>query len=113
MTTAFDDLTAETFDLAVSSSEELLVVDFWAEWCSPCKAYEPIIAEVAAERADSVVVGRVDIMKYPELAEQAGVKTVPALVFFRDGEIVKRMFGVRGKRQLGEEMDRLSAWPGS
>ena len=97
-------LTGATFNETVLRSDVPYLVDFWAEWCSPCVAYEPIVAEVAAEHAGQLRVGRVDIVDDIELAERCGVGTVPALVIFRDGEVVKRIFGARGKRQLHDEL---------
>jgi thioredoxin 1 len=100
-------LTGATFDEEVLGSEVPYLVDFWAEWCSPCVAYEPIVTEVAAEHAAQLRVGRVDIVEDIKLAERCGVRSVPALVLFRDGEIVKRIFGARGKRQLRDELTRI------
>jgi thioredoxin len=100
-------LTGESFDDVVGTSTEPYLVDFWAEWCTPCVAYEPIVEEVAAEHAGRLRVGRVDIASDPQLAERCGIRTVPALVLFQGGEIEKRIFGARAKRYLSDELDRL------
>jgi thioredoxin 1 len=102
-------LTSGSFDDAVSSSAELYLVDFWADGCFPCVAYEPIVAGVAGGYGGRVEVGRVDIAAEPDIAERCGVKSVPALVLFRDGQIVKRIFGARGERVLRNELDALLA----
>jgi thioredoxin 1 len=100
-------VTSASFDEMVTASPEPYLVDFWAEWCAPCVAYEPIVAEVATENAGRLRVGRVDIANDPELAERCGIRTVPALVLFQDGEITKRIFGARPKRYLVDELARL------
>jgi thioredoxin 1 len=107
MTDQIVPLTTEDFEEAIRSSPSPMLVDFWAEWCGPCAAYEPIVAEVASEGAGRYRVGRVDIAADPELAERCGVRTIPALVLFQDGEITKRIFGARGKRVLLAEIDRM------
>jgi thioredoxin 1 len=102
-----DTVTGASFDAVVAASPMPYLIDFWAEWCAPCVAYEPIVAEVAGENAGRLRVGRVDIASDPELAERCGIRTVPALVLFQDGEITKRIFGARPKRYLVDELARL------
>lgn len=100
-------LTGGSFDAAVLSSGIAYLVDFWADWCAPCTAYEPVLAEVAEEYAGRLRMGRVDIVAWPELAERCGVKSVPAVVLFQGGEISKRIFGAREKQQLSNELSRF------
>jgi thioredoxin 1 len=97
-------LTEETFDDAVASSSSPLLVDFWAEWCTPCLALAPIVDEVAAEEEGRIEVARLNIIDAPGVAERWGVQTVPTMILFHHGEVAKRIHGARGKRQLLEEL---------
>lgn len=101
------DLTPDSFDAAIASSEAAYLVDFWAAWCAPCVAYEPVVAEAAREYTGRLKLGRVDIVAWPQLAERCGVRSVPALVLFQGGRISRRIFGVRDKRVLVSELSRL------
>jgi thioredoxin 1 len=100
-------ITGQSFDQVVGASPQPYLVDFWAAWCAPCVAYEPIVAEIATEHVGRLRVGRVDMANDPELAERCGIRTVPALVLFQDGEITKRIFGARPKRYLVDELARI------
>jgi len=100
-------LTLESFGSALRQSSKPLLVDFWAEWCAPCVTYEPIVDEVVAEFKGQLVAGRVDVGSEPELAEQCGISSVPALALYRDGVVVRRIFGARNSRFLREELRSL------
>ncbi|MBV9594467.1 MAG: thioredoxin family protein [Actinobacteria bacterium] len=108
MTGGLVDLSPDTFDGFVGSGPAVLL-DFWAEWCHPCLAYEPVVEELVTLNSARLVAGRVDIAAYPELAERCQVRSIPALVLFQDGSITRRFFGVRVLRQLRDELDRLLA----
>jgi thioredoxin 1 len=96
----------------VRSAAGVYVVEFEADWCAPCHAYAPVIEEIARERAGRAGFGRVDITAEPGLAQRCGIATVPSVVVFRSGEIVKRIFGARTKRYLRSELDLLEAREG-
>jgi thioredoxin 1 len=83
-----------------------LVIDFWAEWCSPCTAYGPVVDQVMDERRDRCTLLRIDLVEHPDLATECGVSTIPALAVVRDGAVVQRIFGVRPATQLGPAIDR-------
>ena len=101
-------LNAESFDAEVLSSDRPALVDFSASWCGPCRQLEPVIDELADEYAGTVTVAKVDLDESQEIAMKYGVQAVPTLLFFRDGEVVDRIIGVRPKGEIVEKMDALA-----
>ena len=87
------ELTNENFDAEVLQSELPVLVDFWATWCGPCMMLGPTVAEVAAEYAGRVKVGKVNVDNAPELAARYGIMSIPALLLFRKGEVVRTSVG--------------------
>ena len=87
------ELTNENFDAEVLQSELPVLVDFWATWCGPCMMLGPIVAEVAAEYAGRVKVGKVNVDNAPELAARYGITSIPALLLFNKGEVVRTSVG--------------------
>ena len=87
------ELTNENFDAEVLQSELPVLVDFWATWCGPCMMLGPTVAEVAAEYAGRVKVGKVNVDNAPELAARYGITSIPALLFFRKGEVARTSVG--------------------
>ena len=100
-------LTASTFDDAVLTTDQLVLVDFWTEWCGPCKTLAPILDELAAELVGQVQVFKVDADSELELARRFEVMSYPTLLFLRGGRLVRRLIGARGKRHLREEVSAL------
>jgi thioredoxin 1 len=91
-------LTNENFDSVVNSGVAL--VDFWAEWCGPCRMLGPVLDQVAAELGDSAVVAKVNVDEAQELAARFGVRSIPALFVFKDGAVVDQFVGVQDKTKL-------------
>jgi thioredoxin 1 len=97
-------LTEATFDEVVNASAEPVVVDFWAEWCGPCKMIAPVLDEIAAEQAGSVMITKLNVDENPGVAQRFGVMSIPTLLVFRNGEVDRRIVGAKGKMQLLEEI---------
>jgi len=104
MSDAVTTLTEATFDEVVNGSAAPVVVDFWAEWCGPCKMIAPILDEIADEQGDAVKITKLNVDENPAIAQRFGVMSIPTLLVFRDGEIDKRIVGAKGKMQLIEEI---------
>jgi len=100
-------LSTSTFDEHVQSSDKPVVVDFWAEWCGPCRAIAPILEEIAAERGDEISIAKVNADDNPDLAMRFNVMSIPTLLVFSGGEVSKRLVGAKGKSQLLQELDEF------
>ena len=81
----------DNFEAEVIKSDKPVLVDFWAEWCGPCKMIAPLIDQVADAVGETAAVGKVEVDKNQELAAKYGVRSIPCLLFFKDGEVVKQM----------------------
>ena len=101
-------LDADNFEREVLNSEQPVLVDFWAEWCPPCKAIGPAIEELAAEFEGIAIVGKVDVDANQALAQRYAIASIPALLFFKDGQVVDRVQGVVPKSELVVKLTALS-----
>lgn len=95
-------LTKENFDTEALGSDIPVLVDFWAEWCGPCRMFSPIVDEFAGENEGKVKVGKVNVDEEPDLAGRYGVMSIPTAILFKNGEIVSTMVGVQPKSALEE-----------
>ena len=102
--TAVLDLTTATFDEELRGADGLVVVDLWAEWCGPCKVLAPVLEGLARDLAGRVRFAAVDGDAEPALVTRFGVLSFPTLLVFRDGELVHRLVGARGRGRLLEEL---------
>ena len=95
-----------TFDEALNS-KELMMVDFWATWCGPCKALAPVIDELAEEYADRVVIGKYNVEEEGELSNTYRIMALPTILFFKNGERVDRLTGSQTKETLKAKIESL------
>ncbi len=105
MTTLVPELTKNTFDETIRSSALPVVVEFWAEWCPPCKMIAPALESIAINHVPSVDIFKVNVDEHPELAARYEVQSVPTLLVFRDGVLARRLVGARGRPQLVQEIE--------
>ncbi|MEM9035281.1 MAG: thioredoxin [Actinomycetota bacterium] len=96
-------LSDTTFDEVIKSSDKPVVVDFWAEWCGPCKMIAPILEEIASEE-EGVTIAKLNVDESPDVAMRYQVMSIPTLIVFENGEPAKRMVGAKGKGQLLQEL---------
>ena len=104
MSGSISQLSEATFAEEVNAATEAVLVDFWAEWCGPCKTIAPILEELATEQAGKLKIAKVDVDDNQGLARQYGVQSIPTMIVFKDGAEVHRMVGARGKAQLLEDL---------
>ena len=100
-------LSYNTFDETVVAADKPVIVDFWAEWCGPCKMIAPILGELSDELSDKAIVAKVNVDDNPELAMRYNVMSIPTLLVFSGGEVHKRLVGAKGKSQLLQELDEF------
>ncbi|MDD7247664.1 MAG: thioredoxin [Prevotellaceae bacterium] len=97
-------VTSENFD-SLKNGNLPLVVDFWAEWCGPCKMISPIISQLAEEYDGRLVVGKCNVEESEELAAEYGIRNIPTLLFFKNGQLVDKFVGAANKVKLQEKFD--------
>jgi thioredoxin 1 len=97
-------LTSNSFDETVKSSTTPILVDFWAEWCGPCKAIAPVLKELSTELAGKVTIAKLDVDAHGDIAQRFSVMSIPTLLIFNNGEVQKRLVGAKGKGQLLQEL---------
>jgi thioredoxin 1 len=94
------DLTSNTFDETVNGSSVPILVDFWAEWCGPCKQIAPILADIAKEQAGKLTIAKLNVDEHGDIAGRFGVMSIPTMLVFKNGEIVNKIVGAKAKSAL-------------
>jgi thioredoxin 1 len=102
-------LTSANFPTEVLKSPTPVLVDFWAEWCGPCKMIAPVLDELASEFDGRVKIGKVNIDEDQALASQYGVRAIPTLLIFKDGQVAEQIVGMRSKRDLKSSLDKVAS----
>ncbi len=102
-------ITSAEWEAKVAKAEGLVMVDFWAEWCGPCKMLTPIVEKLAGEFEGKLTVYKLDVSKEQELASRYGVMSIPALIWFKGGEVVEQVVGLRNEEELKKLIDKQLA----
>ena len=100
------ELTDANFQEKVLDSDKVALVDFWAEWCGPCKIVGPLVDELASEYEGKAVIGKVDVDNNPETATKYGVRNIPTLLYIKNGEVVEKQVGALPKSKLEEKLKK-------
>jgi len=99
-------ITSENFE-SLKNGAQPLVVDFWATWCGPCRMIAPVIAKLAEKYDGKITVGKCDVEENDELAAEFGIRNIPTILFFKNGEVVDKMVGAQSEAKLDEKFQTL------
>lgn len=102
------DITDQTFEAEVLQSKTPVLVDFWAVWCGPCQVQGPIVEEVSAAMGDRAKVGKLNVDENPQYAQKFGIMSIPTLMIFKSGNMVKQFIGVTSKDVLISELNNVA-----
>ena len=101
------ELTDQNFDEIVLQSDKPVIVDFWAEWCGPCKMVSPIVEEIGKDYEGKAVVGKLDVDSNPAITQKFGIRNIPTVLFFKNGQIADKQVGAVPKNNLVSKLEAL------
>ena len=99
-------LSDSTFDETISGSEKPVLVDFWAEWCGPCKMIAPVLEEIASENGDKLQIAKLNVDDNPNTAFKFQIRGIPAMLVFKGGQVVEQIVGLTPKEELKRVLDK-------
>jgi len=102
------EFTDDNFDTEVMESDKPVLVDFWAEWCGPCKALTPVIDELATENEGKAKVGKIDTDANRDISVRFSISAIPTVMLFHEGEVIDKFVGLRAKKDLQAALDKLA-----
>ncbi|MCK5464357.1 MAG: thioredoxin [Bacteroidales bacterium] len=101
------ELTDQNFDEVVLHSDKPVIVDFWAEWCGPCRMVGPIVEEIGNDYTEKAVVGKLDVDSNPNVTKKYGIRNIPTVLFFKNGEVADKQVGAVPKSNLVNKLEAL------
>lgn len=102
------EITDQNFDEMINNSDKMILVDFWASWCNPCKALAPILEDASNDLSEKIVVLKINIDENPTSPQRYGVRGIPTIIFFKSGKEIDRQVGVLPKSKLYEKIEDLN-----